>query len=847
MLPPRRRRQVAARSAALLGAVLTVPTTGYFPGTNVKWMVRRPAEAGGSEARAWRRSRTHHHVCMTAGLAEALPVRIAFIGAAVPPDVIRQLASRYNAEAVFLEEILRGRRGPRTDKVIALAVASRLRQATSGWVLSGGFPATAAQATLLEQGHDIRIDRLVLGVPFADHDHRAATEGVGSDAAKIGDQVAALGNAFEGRVMEIVVEQELADTSNLFRAISGLVDGVDISTGGSGVKGSGEEARAAASSAADPAKATMGAAPALVAERMKPAPAARVHLGGSAASTSPKDAARNKALEGALQRREQKKRRKVAAAAAAAAAAATAGEAAAENADGGRTPFYAAFVGGGAFSAVESATEKNGASGDDDGFDEPLGLFSPAASAAHDHAPMSFGGLLLPPPMAARLTSAGILSPTLIQEAAMMRIAAGESVIMHAATGSGKTLAYLLPLLTARQAKGTAAAAAAGAGGRLLVVVPTRELCVQTAREVVLLSGGDMAAADLVVDAPPPLLSSLRAPIVVGTAKLLAQAVAAAAVAAPGAAGRSAAVPLAGFGCVVLDEVDRLLDPPSKYAADARQQRRHVRPAAGLLQTLAWAAAAKGARAKSKGGGGGDGGGPGFQVVACSATVGRPLRRELARLLGVKDFSKGPAVIREEEDGADGTAASRIGALLDSLRALRPRAPLVFVPPGERVQAVVAALQAEGFSRALALHEALGFASGHGSGGSRRTGWALSLHDGLAAAFARVPVATAAGFVSDGGDATADGRGVGSSSNSAAAAAAAAAPILVTSAESARGLHFDNVDFVFLLGRPKGPDDYIHLAGRTGRQGRPGAVVSIVTYREARGMSAWEAALRVCF
>ena len=34
----------------------------------------------------------------------------------------------------------------------------------------------------------------------------------------------------------------------------------------------------------------------------------------------------------------------------------------------------------------------------------------------------------------------------------------------------------------------------------------------------------------------------------------------------------------------------------------------------------------------------------------------------------------------------------------------------------------------------------------------------------------------------------------------------------------ARGLHFDAVEAVFILGLPDSPATYLHLAGRTGRQ-----------------------------
>ena len=42
-------------------------------------------------------------------------------------------------------------------------------------------------------------------------------------------------------------------------------------------------------------------------------------------------------------------------------------------------------------------------------------------------------------------------------------------------------------------------------------------------------------------------------------------------------------------------------------------------------------------------------------------------------------------------------------------------------------------------------------------------------------------------------------------------------PVLVTFEGSARGLHFDGVDYVFVIGRPTSAASYLHLAGRVGR------------------------------
>ena len=63
-------------------------------------------------------------------------------------------------------------------------------------------------------------------------------------------------------------------------------------------------------------------------------------------------------------------------------------------------------------------------------------------------------------------------------------------------------------------------------------------------------------------------------------------------------------------------------------------------------------------------------------------------------------------------------------------------------------------------------------------------------------------------------------------------------PLIVTFEDMARGLHFDGVENVFILGMPDSPATYLHLAGRTGRHGGPaGAVIdgTVVTICPSKG------------
>jgi ATP-dependent RNA helicase DeaD len=57
----------------------------------------------------------------------------------------------------------------------------------------------------------------------------------------------------------------------------------------------------------------------------------------------------------------------------------------------------------------------------------------------------------------------------------------------------------------------------------------------------------------------------------------------------------------------------------------------------------------------------------------------------------------------------------------------------------------------------------------------------------------------------------------------------------------------DGLDVVIIVGRPNGPDEYTHIAGRTGRAGRSGKVINIVGPDSAAGIKSWEKMLGVDF
>jgi len=64
--------------------------------------------------------------------------------------------------------------------------------------------------------------------------------------------------------------------------------------------------------------------------------------------------------------------------------------------------------------------------------------------------------------------------------------------------------------------------------------------------------------------------------------------------------------------------------------------------------------------------------------------------------------------------------------------------------------------------------------------------------------------------------------------------------LYLTNEDSIRGLHFSSLDLVIILGKPVSPDEYIHIAGRTGRAGCKGCVLNIVSNPHAAKLTSWE-------
>ncbi|KAG8462562.1 hypothetical protein KFE25_010387 [Diacronema lutheri] len=479
-----------------------------------------------------------------------------------------------------------------------------------------------------------------------------------------------------------------------------------------------------------------------------------------------------------------------------------------------------------------------------------------AAPLATAHAPLPSGlGASLPMPAAlsAALLARGIRAPTPIQSAAFSRVAGGESVVLHAETGSGKSLAFLLPLLL-RLAPDE----------KVLIVAPTRELAVQLGADAAGITAELGGSVQLAIVGTAPTVDALAtARVLVGTPAELEYAL----------CGTQHASELAArfvgkLRAVVLDEVDRLLPVTQTFGPQAARAKRasnrakeHVSPTEVLLLALL-------ERTPS----------PALQLVAASATASKTVRAKLHRVLRRDQFGRWfdapPAIVRPAELGQLELSAQpravtvpagvvhrvwpvpSLGArdlatgVRDALSALAPASALAFVCKSAKltVSDATAALSAAGVP-AVALHEALGFRRGGSPGGGSPDSVAgggadRTNADASAVDEADESVALLARHGALAGGFSARLRGASAAGGAGAVGTPGGGPLLVTFEDNARGLHFDAVDVVFILGQPSNPATYLHLAGRTGRQPvLEGTVVTVCTRRSARELDSWSSQL----
>jgi len=137
----------------------------------------------------------------------------------------------------------------------------------------------------------------------------------------------------------------------------------------------------------------------------------------------------------------------------------------------------------------------------------------------------------------------GYISPTPIQDKTIAHALLGQDVVGLAETGTGKTAAFLIPLIDKVMKQ---------KGERVLVMAPTRELAVQIEKELASFAKGLGFRGMVAVGGANigPQISQLKhdPAFVIGTPGRLKDLM------------ERKALDLSGFGTVVLDEADRMLD-----------------------------------------------------------------------------------------------------------------------------------------------------------------------------------------------------------------------------------------------------------------------------------------------
>jgi hypothetical protein len=223
--------------------------------------------------------------------------------------------------------------------------------------------------------------------------------------------------------------------------------------------------------------------------------------------------------------------------------------------------------------------------------------------------------------------------------------------------------------------------------------------------------------------------------------------------------------------------------------------------------------------------------------VVVTAAPAHPIPKSVKRM-GVGGVAM-PSTIRHS--AYLGKPAGLDQMLLTAFAELQPNTALLVIPNGHSVPKRVEALRKLGFEKAEALQDALGVPAA------------------TAPEERSTPVANGATSADDEPPTTAPSSAVASAGRPAAAPVAprrratagetlqgemiqkrqqlasafarreAAVPLLVTTEHSARGIDFKDLDVVFLVGLPARVDSYVHVAGRTAREGRKGRAVCLLT------------------
>ena len=469
--------------------------------------------------------------------------------------------------------------------------------------------------------------------------------------------------------------------------------------------------------------------------------------------------------------------------------------------------------------------------------------------------------------------------PTPIQKVAIPYLfyPPNPSALLHAPTGSGKTIAYLLPITeTLWKEIDDGGGDDDMSNGMALILLPTRELAAQVAGVATVLAPPGMVR---LIPRPMDLMSTWNYEIdrgeeyeylekmgldddnagsngggkkyspriLIGSAKAISTSL----FGDTKMPGTPTNKPegkqlLSSIRWLVLDEVDRLLDI-EKSRSD-KKSRRHEKPAALLVAAIVRLTVGR------------------AQVIAASATIGRPLRRELSRVLGLHS-SECPETLRGEDDTTklemkmvddDNKHIGRAVKIPDAVRnyvlpvdgsttgslltaAAFASKSILRPPPGSEVSSrkvlLVLTRKCD-----IKVHNALGALRHFGISPEPQSLLDALEADGtdrLVEAHRRVSRVEGVGGAKDRKDGTKKQTGMKGDNDE--------GYLLVTHEDNVRGLHLDGLDAVIVVGRPGSPDEYTHIAGRVGRAGRRGSVLNIVSFEQAAALASWTMMLGVDF
>jgi len=394
----------------------------------------------------------------------------------------------------------------------------------------------------------------------------------------------------------------------------------------------------------------------------------------------------------------------------------------------------------------------------------------------------TFAALGVLPELGGRLAKKSVVHPTAVQRLVIPKLLDGKSVVFRSATGTGKTLAYLLPGLQLLLGDTDAPGAPPYQGPRLIVCAPTIELCSQIKDEIDFLLEGK---------------SGVNASLLVGSVNLSRQidsykkSKPLVIVGNPGRLlllAKMGKLKLKDLRFLVLDEADRLTSPESRDET------------AALARLVA-------AELKRRTGNGERGTGNreqgtstercDFVIAACSATVSAKTRDLLNPLLDGAELleTDEQEILRDRIShwAIFSEARRKNQTLVSFLAAAKPKKALVFTGRSNEAEKITSILQRKKIAAAALFS---------GMDKKDRKEAMERFRSGKASA-------------------------------------------LVCSDLAARGLDIPGISHVIALDVSEDRDVYIHRAGRTGRAGKKGIMVSIGDEVEMRRLSALEKKLGI--